>query len=137
MGRLQNFDRDFDFSVKRSQNEHNRVFRFYLFIYIYILNVLQKEQNSWISAHYFRLEHFLFDHFVYFFKGIVQNFGHRAFPSQPWCSLSLVTVFDTFHSVLLVAEFARARLAHGNGQYQPDNKAVLPTPHSTPGINQL
>ena len=44
-------------------------------------------------------------------KGIVRNFGHRAlFPNE-----SLETVFNTFHSVLLSAEIAGARLAvHGN-----------------------
>ena len=40
--------------------------------------------------------------------------------------------FNTFNSVL-VAEFTHARLAHGNGKYQPANKTVLPTPRYTQG----
>ena len=49
-------------------------------------------------------------------KGIVRNFGHRtSFPNEPVCYLSLKIVFNTFHSVLLVAEIAGARLAQVNG----------------------
>ena len=44
-------------------------------------------------------------------KGVVQNIGHRtSFPSELVCYLSLETVFNPFHSVLLVAEIACARL---------------------------
>ena len=46
-----------------------------------------------------------------YLKGVVWDFGHRtSFPSEPVCYLSLETVFNTFHSVLLVAEIAGARL---------------------------
>ena len=47
----------------------------------------------------------------FIFKGIVRNFGHRtSYPSEPVCYLSLEIVFNTFHSLLLVAEIAGARL---------------------------
>ena len=49
-------------------------------------------------------------------KGVVWDFGHQiSFPSEPVCYLSLETVFNTFHSVLLVAEIAGARLAQVEG----------------------
>ena len=42
----------------------------------------------------------------------IRNFGYRnSFPSEPVCYLSLETIFNMFHSVLLVAEIAGARLA--------------------------
>ena len=45
-------------------------------------------------------------------KGVVKNVGHwTSFKSESVCYLSLETVFITFHSVLLVAEIAGARLA--------------------------
>ena len=48
--------------------------------------------------------------------GIVRIFGHRtSFPNEPVCYLSLETVFNTFHSVLLVAEITGARLAQVDG----------------------
>ena len=49
-------------------------------------------------------------------KGVVRDFGHRtSFPaSEPVCYLSLETVFNTFHSVLLFAEIAGARQVEGN-----------------------
>ena len=48
-------------------------------------------------------------------KGVVWNFGHRtSYPSEPVCYLSLETVFNTFHSVL-VAEIAGARLVQVEG----------------------
>ena len=44
-------------------------------------------------------------------KGILWDVGHRtSFPSDPVCCLSLQIVFNTFHSVLLVAEIVGARL---------------------------
>ena len=49
-------------------------------------------------------------------KGVVRDFGHRTpFPREPVCYLSLKTVFNAFHSVLLVAEIACARLAQVEG----------------------
>ena len=50
------------------------------------------------------------------FKGVVRDFGHgTSFPSEPVCYLSLETVCNTFHSVLLVAEISGARLAQVEG----------------------
>ena len=47
---------------------------------------------------------------------VVRNFGQRtSCPSEPVCYLSLETVFNMFHSVLLVAEIAGARLAQVEG----------------------
>ena len=49
-------------------------------------------------------------------KWVVRDFGHRTtFPSEPVCYLSLETICNTFHSVLLVAEIAGARLAQVEG----------------------
>ena len=49
-------------------------------------------------------------------KGIVRDFGHRiSFPSEPVCYSSLDTICNTFHSVLLVAEIAGARLVQVEG----------------------
>ena len=44
-----------------------------------------------------------------FVKGVVRDFGHRtSLSSEPVFYLSLETVFNTFHSVFLVAEIACA-----------------------------
>ena len=55
-------------------------------------------------------------HFTYndlYVRGVV---GHQtSFPSDPVCYLSLETVFNMFHSVLLAAEIAGARLAQVDG----------------------
>ena len=49
-------------------------------------------------------------------KGVVRDSGHRtSFPGEPVCYLSLETIFNTFHSVLLVAEIAGARLVQVEG----------------------
>ena len=40
--------------------------------------------------------------YVITLKGVVRDFGHRtSFPSEPVCYLTLETVFNTFHSVLV------------------------------------
>ena len=67
-------------------------------------------------------------------KGIVWNLEHRpSFPSEPVCYNW--RLLNTFHSVLLVAEIADARLAEVN-HCQPANKMFYPI-HSTPEANQL
>ena len=56
-------------------------------------------------------------HRIWYLKGVVPNFGHRtSFQSEPMCYLSLETVFNTFHSVLIVAEIAGARLGQVDEQ---------------------
>ena len=50
------------------------------------------------------------------FKEVVRNFGQQtSFPSESVCYLSLETVLNMFHSVLLVAEIACATLAQVEG----------------------
>ena len=49
-------------------------------------------------------------------KGVDRNFGHlTSYPSEPVCYLSSEIVFNTFHSVLQVAEIAGARLVQVYG----------------------
>ena len=48
-------------------------------------------------------------------KKIKKRKIRNSFPSEPVCYLSLETVFNTFHSVLLVAEIADAKLAQVKG----------------------
>ena len=50
-----------------------------------------------------------------YLKGVVLDIGHQtSFSSEPVC-LSLETVCNTFHSVLIVAEITGTRLAQVEG----------------------
>ena len=55
--------------------------------------------------------------------GILDLWPH--FQSQPVCYLSLENVFNKFHAVLLVAQFAGAKLVQVNGADYPANKNSL------------
>ena len=66
---------------------------------------------------------------------MIYNEQEVIFYDMP-CSLSLETVFNTFHSVLLGAEFARARQRTATGNTSLQIKQSYPL-HSTPEVNQL
>ena len=75
-----------------------------------VTTILQSSFSSSGQTHHRLVVH------LFYLKGVVWDVGHgTSCPSEPGCYLSLETVFNTFHSVLLVAENAGARLVQVKG----------------------
>ena len=76
--------------------------------------VIKDSVMRYDTIHFYQAHNHTTDYFPStLLKGIV---GHRtAFPNEPVCYLSLEIFFNTFHSVLLVAEITGARLAQVDG----------------------